>query len=173
MARRIDYLEDPTAPPANSLVPSANVIATNAAGQVLLIRRADNGNFALPGGAMDLGESLTDTAIRETLEETGWKVEITGLVGVFSNPGHRVLYTSNNEIRQECNVIYTGRAIAPVADADEESTEVIWVDPADIDRISPMHPTIRYRLDLWRSGDLPHIDRPGDMASYLDRLRLS
>jgi ADP-ribose pyrophosphatase YjhB (NUDIX family) len=49
-ARRIDYLDDPNAPAANSVVPSANVIVINDDGQILLIRRTDNGDHALPGG---------------------------------------------------------------------------------------------------------------------------
>ncbi len=112
MATRIDYLEDPNAPPANSVVPSANVIATDPTGRVLLIRRSDNGNYALPGGGMDVGESMTDTAIRETMEETGWRVEIDGLVGIFTNPNHVLHYTSNDEVRQEFSVVYHGRAMA-------------------------------------------------------------
>ena len=55
--RRIDYYDDPDAPPANSLVPSANAVVVNDAGALLLIHRSDNDNWALPGGAMDLGES--------------------------------------------------------------------------------------------------------------------
>jgi 8-oxo-dGTP pyrophosphatase MutT (NUDIX family) len=169
MATRIDYLEDPSAPPPNRVVPSANLIATDPAGRVLLIRRTDNGNYALPGGGMDLGESLTDTAIREALEETGWQVEVDGLVGVFTNPGHVLHYTSNDEVRQEFSVVYYGRAIELVAEADSESSEVVWVAPDDLDGVGPMHPTMRYRLDLWRSGQMPHIDRPGEMATYLAR----
>jgi NUDIX domain len=65
MAERIDYLDDPAAPKANSVVPSANVIAVNGQGEILLIRRTDNGNWAVPGGGMDLGESITDTAVRD------------------------------------------------------------------------------------------------------------
>lgn len=167
MATRIDYLEDPSAPPPNSVVPSANVIATNDAGEVLLIRRSDNGNYALPGGGMDLGESLTDTAIRETLEETGWRVEIDGLVGVFSNPGHVLHYTSNDEVRQEMSLVYFGRVVAQEGEPDSESTEVVWIAPDALDEVGPMHPTMRYRLDLWRAGKMPHIDRPGEMAEYL------
>ena len=68
MATRIDWFDDPNAPEPNSVVPSANVIVTNAQGQFLLIRRADNGNYALPGGAMELGESLVETAVREAKE---------------------------------------------------------------------------------------------------------
>ena len=70
MGERIDYLDDPAAPKANSVVPSANVIAVNGQGEILMIRRTDNGNWAPPGGGMDLGESITDAAVRETQEET-------------------------------------------------------------------------------------------------------
>ena len=51
MARRIDVYDYPTAPPANGLVASVKVAVTNAVGDVLLIRRSDNQNWALPGGA--------------------------------------------------------------------------------------------------------------------------
>jgi 8-oxo-dGTP pyrophosphatase MutT (NUDIX family) len=54
---RIDFFDDPEGPKASSLVPSVNVAVTNNAGEILLIRRTDNGNWALPGGAIDLGES--------------------------------------------------------------------------------------------------------------------
>lgn len=62
MSRRIDYYDDPAAPEATSLVPSVNVVVVNDAGEILLIQRSDNGNWAVPGGAIDLGESLTDAA---------------------------------------------------------------------------------------------------------------
>ena len=109
MAKRIDYLNDPAAPKANSIVPSANVIVVNNQGEILLIRRTDNGNWAVPGGGMDPGESITDTAVRETLEETGITCEITGLVGIYTNPRHVIRYTSNNEVRQEFSIVFTAR----------------------------------------------------------------
>jgi ADP-ribose pyrophosphatase YjhB (NUDIX family) len=67
-SRRIDYHDDPRAPRANSLVPSVNAAVVNEAGDLLLIRRTDNGNWALPGGAIDLGESVAQAAVRETHE---------------------------------------------------------------------------------------------------------
>ncbi len=76
MARRIDYHDDPDAPKVNSMVPSVNVVVINAAGEVLLIRRSDNDNWALPGGAIDLGESMVQAAVRETREETGIDCEV-------------------------------------------------------------------------------------------------
>jgi ADP-ribose pyrophosphatase YjhB (NUDIX family) len=101
VARRIDFYDDPAAPTANSLVPSVNVVVTNAAGGVLLIRRSDNQNWAVPGGAIDLGESMVQAAVRETKEETGIDCEITGLAGIYTDPKHVILYTSNGEVRQE------------------------------------------------------------------------
>ena len=112
MARRIDYYDDPAAPQANSLVPSVNVMVTNSAGEVLLIRRSDNDNWAVPGGAINLGESMVQAAVRETREETGIDCEVTGLVGIYTDPRHVILYTSNGEARQEFSIVLTARAAA-------------------------------------------------------------
>ena len=57
-ARRIDYYDDPDAPRASALVPSVNVVVADGAGGIVLIRRTGKGNWALPGGAIDLGESV-------------------------------------------------------------------------------------------------------------------
>jgi NUDIX domain len=63
--QRIDYYDSPDAPRVNSLVPSVNGIVFNDAGEILLIRRADNGNsWTVPGGAIDLGESVAQAAVR-------------------------------------------------------------------------------------------------------------
>jgi ADP-ribose pyrophosphatase YjhB (NUDIX family) len=99
--RRIDYYDDPSAPKANSLVPSVNVVVVNDAGEMLMIRRTDNDNWAVPGGAIDLGESVGQAAVRETREESGIECEITGIVGIYSDPKHVILYTSNGEARHE------------------------------------------------------------------------
>src|SRR5580704_13610523 len=63
----------------------ADVFIPDEAGRVLLIRRADNGMWALPGGFHDLNETPATCAIRECLEETGLYIRITGLLGVFSS----------------------------------------------------------------------------------------
>ncbi len=143
---RIDYLDDPNAPDANSVVPSANVIVTNAAGEILIIRRTDNGNHALPGGGMDLGEQLTTTAVRETKEETGVDVEITGLVGIYTNPNHRIEYTSDGEVRQEFSIVFAARPTGGRPTPSSESSEVLWVSPSDIPSLR-MHPSMRQRID--------------------------
>ena len=60
-------------------------------GELLLMRRSDNGFWGLPGGFVEIGESVADAACREVAEETGWKVEVGGLIGVYSDPGSNVV----------------------------------------------------------------------------------
>lgn len=155
--RRIDYYDDPDAPPANSMVPSVNVAVTNDAGELLLIRRSDNGNWAMPGGAIDLGESLRQAAVRETKEETGVDCEVTGLVGIFTDPKHIILYTSNGEVRQEFSIVVTARAIGGEPTPSDESIEVRWVAPSDVPDL-PMDRSMRERISRYLSNeDLPYI----------------
>lgn len=157
MARRIDFYDDPDAPKPNSLVPSVNVIVTNQAGDLLMIRRTDNDNWAVPGGAIDMGESIPQAAIRETLEETGITCEITGLVGTYSDPRHVILYTSNGEARQEFSLVLTGRAVSGQPTPSSESREVRWV-PCDQVAELKMDRSMRMRIEHYLAGTgLPHI----------------
>ncbi|MQY08056.1 NUDIX hydrolase [Actinomadura macrotermitis] len=145
MGRRIDYYDDPNAPKANSLVPSVNVIVTNGNGEILMIRRTDNGNWAVPGGAIDLGESVAQAAIRETREESGIDCEITGIVGIYSDPKHVIHYTSNDEVRQEFSILLTARPVGGSPTPSDESSEVHWVAPADIEALQ-IDPSMRLRI---------------------------
>jgi ADP-ribose pyrophosphatase YjhB (NUDIX family) len=145
VARRIDYRDDPDAPAANSIVPSANVVVANDAGEILLIRRTDNGNWALPGGAVDLGESLPQAGIRETREESGIDCEITGLSGIYTDPAHVVLYTSNGEARQEFSIVLTARLTGGKPTPSDESSEVRWVPVSEVGGYQ-MDPSMRLRV---------------------------
>lgn len=157
MAKRIDFHHDPDAPKANSLVPSVNVIVTNDAGDLLMIHRTDNDNWAVPGGAIDLGESLPQAGVRETLEETGIACEITGLSGTYTDPGHVILYTSNGEVRQEFSIVLTARPVSGEPTPSDESRDVRWV-PRDEVLSLPMAASMRMRIEHYLAGaGLPHI----------------
>ncbi|MBB5080679.1 NUDIX hydrolase [Nonomuraea endophytica] len=157
MGKRIDFYDDPSGPKPNSLVPSVNVIVTNDAGDLLMIRRTDNDNWAVPGGAIDLGESIPAAAVRETLEETGIECEITGLVGTYSDPRHVVLYTSNGEARQEFSLVLTARALSGEPTPSSESREVRWM-PRDQVTSLHMDRSMRMRIEHYLNGtDLPYI----------------
>ena len=157
MPSRFDHYDDPDGPQANSLVPSVNVVVTDDAGRILMIRRTDNGNWAVPGGAIDLGESLVAAAVRETAEETGITCEVTGLVGIYSDPKHVVHYTSNDEVRQEFSVVVTARPIAGEPTPSDETSEVLWMEPDAIDGLK-MDRSMRMRITDYLKGDgKPHL----------------
>ncbi|MGQ0847180.1 MAG: NUDIX hydrolase [Sporichthyaceae bacterium] len=158
MASRIDYLNDPNAPAANSIVPSVNVAVVDAGGRLLLMRRSDNGNWAIPGGAIDVGESLSQAAVREVEEETGIRCEIDGLVGIYTNPRHVLHYTSNDEVRQEFSIVLTARAVGGEIRTSNESTSVEWAAVASLGGYA-FHPSMRQRIDDYLAGPArwPHI----------------
>ena len=145
MAGRIDYYHDPDAPAANSIVPSANVVVVNDADEILLIRRSDNGNWALPGGGVEFGESLAQAGVRETREESGIDCEITGVSGIYTDPGHVILYTSDGEVRQEFSIVLTARAIGGQPKPSSETSQVRWVRLAEIDNYQ-MDRSMRLRV---------------------------
>jgi ADP-ribose pyrophosphatase YjhB (NUDIX family) len=144
--KRIDYYDDPAAPKANSLVPSVNVVVTNDADEILMIRRTDNDNWAVPGGAIDLGESVAQAAVRETREESGIECEITGIVGIYSDPNHVLLYTSNGEVRQEFSIVLTARPLSGQPTPSSESSEVRWVPVSEV-RDYTMDRSMRIRIN--------------------------
>ena len=59
--------------------------------EILLMQRSDNGHWGLPGGYLEPGESVQHAAAREVREETGWRVEVGRLVGVYSDPARQVI----------------------------------------------------------------------------------
>jgi ADP-ribose pyrophosphatase YjhB (NUDIX family) len=89
---RIDYFNDPDAPAANSIVPSVTAVIRNDLGELLLVHKTDNDLWALPGGGVDPGESVTMAVVREVKEETGIDVVVDDLVGVYTNPRHVMAY---------------------------------------------------------------------------------
>lgn len=141
---RTDYYNDPDAPAANSVVPSTTAVVTDDQDRILLIRRRDNDLWALPGGGMDLGESIVDTAVREVNEETGLDVEVTGLIGVYTNPRHVMAYT-DGEVRQQFSLCFRTRLIGGELRIDSESTDIAWNQPQDIPSLN-MHPSMRLRI---------------------------
>lgn len=71
----------------------------NDEGKVLLTRRLDNGQWCLPSGGMDAGESPSETILREVFEETGLHVRVKRLVGVYSDPNQLVIYADGTKVQ--------------------------------------------------------------------------
>jgi len=153
---RVEYWNDPVAPKPNSLVPACGILAVDDLGRVLLQRRRDTGQWAIPMGKQELGETPSQCAIRETQEETGVLTEITGILGVYSDPRHIVAYT-DGEIRQEWELILLGRPVSGSPAVNDEASDVRWVAVADLESLD-IHPTQWRQLRDWLNGSGPHVD---------------
>lgn len=97
--------------------------------EVVLIRRGSEpfaGQWALPGGFVEVGETVEEAAIREAAEETGLAVEIARLVGVYSDPerdprGHNV------------SVAFLARVLSGELSAATDASEAALIDPDSVD----------------------------------------
>ena len=142
---RVDYYDDPNAPTPNSVVPAAVGFVPDEEGRILLEHRVDNDLWALPGGTHDFGESIEQTVVREIREETGLDVEVTGLVGIYSDPRHIIAYT-DGEVRQQFTLSFRTLLLGGELQADSESHELRWVAQGELDGLT-IHPSMRLRID--------------------------
>jgi ADP-ribose pyrophosphatase YjhB (NUDIX family) len=106
-----------------------------------LIRRSDNGLWALPGGAQDFGEYIAETVVRETKEESIIDVEVTGIVVIYTNPNHVIKYT-DGEVRQQFSICFAAQPIGGELATSDESTAVWWVAQAEPDGLD-INPPMR------------------------------
>jgi ADP-ribose pyrophosphatase YjhB (NUDIX family) len=140
-----DYYDDPAAPAANTIVVAVTAAVRNDQGELLLIERTDNGLWALPGGAQDLGESVIQAAQREVQEETGVEVEVTGLSGIYSDPRHVIAY-DDGEVRQEFSLCFHAKPLGGHLRPSSESRQAHWVSPDSLSDLK-IHPSMRLRID--------------------------
>ena len=141
---RVDYLNDPNAPKANSIAIAVSAFIQDEHGKILMIRRTDNDYYSIPGGQLELGETLAQAAVREVREETGIDAEVTGVIGLYSNPNHVIAY-GDGEVRQEFSICFRAKALGGQRRTSSESKEVHWVAPGDLDALN-IHPSIHLRL---------------------------
>ncbi len=111
--------------------------------EVLLIRRGQpprQGEWALPGGTQDLGETIMEAACREVLEETALTVRPTGIVDVIDSI-HR---DDDGRIRYHYTLIdVAAEYVSGEAEARDDAAEVTWARPADLDRFDLWSETLR------------------------------
>lgn len=141
---RVDYLNDPNAPKANSVKPAVSAIVTDDRDAILLILRTDNGYWSIPGGGVKPGESAKDAAAREVKEETGIDCEVTGLVGIYSDPNHVAAY-DDGEVRQEFSICFTTKMLGGTPATSPESSDVRFIHPDTLASFT-IHPSISLRI---------------------------
>jgi ADP-ribose pyrophosphatase YjhB (NUDIX family) len=142
---RVDYYNDPNAPKANSIAVAVSAFIQDDEGRILMIRRTDNDLYSIPGGQLELGETLAEAAVREVREETGIECEVTGVIGLYSDPKHVVAY-DDGEVRQEFSICFRANFHGGAPRTSDESTEVLWIAPSELDRLT-IHPSIMLRIE--------------------------
>jgi len=153
VSKRVDFYHDPEAPVANSLVVGSSAIVVNDEGQILLQRRSDSGNWALPGGAMDIGETFAQSVVREVKEETGFDVRIERIVRIYSDPGHVFAY-DDGEVRQEFNICLACMIVGGDLSVSSESTDVRFFTIDEVHDLT-MHESIMKRIEDYLAGGEP------------------
>ncbi len=99
---RVDYSHENDMPNANSVCP-ASAVAIIKNNKILMLKRKDNGMWTLPGGTMEMEESISDCAIRELKEETNLNIQIEDVIGIYTDPKVRIEY-SDGEVRREFTI---------------------------------------------------------------------
>jgi 8-oxo-dGTP pyrophosphatase MutT (NUDIX family) len=143
---RREYDHQPDAPIASRVAPCAFTAVRDVTGRMLLVRRCDTGDWELPGGHVDPGESASDAAVRETAEESGITVEVTGLVGIYTDPGHVIADPRTGVVRQPFAVCFHARPLSGSPGGDQvETSDARWFTAGDIAAL-PIRPAMRLRI---------------------------
>ena len=91
--------------------------------KVLLTRRADNGQWCLPSGGVEAGETVAEACERETLEETGLQVRVKRLISISSNPDRLVVYEDGGQF-QIVSLAFEVEAIGGKIRLSDETVDV-------------------------------------------------
>jgi len=124
----------------------ASALIYDASGEkILLTRREDNGEWCLPGGGLDAGESAEEACIREVWEETGLTVVVVRLIGIYTTP-HRITIYKDGNRNQFISFSFEARIVAGEAGLSDEVTEVGFFNADEIAQLNVME-NHRIRLD--------------------------
>lgn len=121
---------EPDVSKAKEIRPSVSAVILNERRELLLQRRSDNGQWGLPGGSVEIGESVTEAIRREVQEETGLLVEVVRLVGVYSNPKLQVVRYPDGRVVHFINTCFECRTLGGRLQTSPETLELAYFEPA-------------------------------------------
>ncbi|HEM6116189.1 NUDIX domain-containing protein [Streptococcus pluranimalium] len=131
----------------------AGGVLANEEGKVLLQLRGDKKTWAIPGGAMELGESSLDTAVREFYEETGIEIQVKRLLNVYTNFDE--VYPNGDQV-QTVVFIYelTATEIGDISDFhNEETLKVAFFTKEEINQLESVSDKHRLMLKEYFAND--------------------
>jgi 8-oxo-dGTP diphosphatase len=124
--------------------------------RVLLMRRRAEETWGLPGGGVEPGESWEQAARRECREETGWEVELRGLLGIYSDPATQTHRYPSGRLMHFVGAIFLASPRDRTSPPDGEASALGWFP---LDRLpAPLFaPDVPVLLDATRRQDGPFI----------------
>ena len=125
---------------ATKLRTAVSAMIMDGAGRILLQRRSDNGRWGVPGGGVEIGETLRDAILREVREETGLAVEVVRLIGVYSDPAFQVVRYSDGNVVHYVSLFFQCRILGGELQTCDETLELGFFDPGSLpDSVLPLH----------------------------------
>ncbi|MCD4686208.1 MAG: NUDIX domain-containing protein [Anaerolineae bacterium] len=134
------------------ILPGAMAVIPNEKGDILAVRRTDNGLWMLPCGYASLGETTTHTAVREVREETGLEVEPLRMIGVYSETPMMMACMVNGDMAHNIGIAFECRVTGGTLRADGTETSAVAFKPVE---------------ELLQQSFLPTHDNPQVMRDFL------
>jgi len=116
----------------------ADTFVVNEDRELCLIRRADNGLWALPGGCQELNETPAECACREYYEETGLIIKITRCLGVFSSLKYEYKYYPYKD-NVFVHLLFAGKLVGGTECKSDESISIKWFTEQNLPELSDGH----------------------------------
>ncbi|GAA0338002.1 NUDIX domain-containing protein [Bacillus carboniphilus] len=140
-------------------------------GNILLVK-THHGGWVFPGGQVEVGENLIDGLMREVKEESGIDIEVSRLIGVYSNTVTYKGYDGVTDIPTKVMMDFVGTPIGGELTTSEETTESKWVPKNEVlDFITAPAIQTRFKAYLEFTGDVQYMEyvtRP-EFTVKLDR----
>ncbi|MEU8002204.1 NUDIX domain-containing protein [Catellatospora sp. NPDC049111] len=132
------------------------VVVQDDTGRVLLMCRAGEDTWGLPGGGVESGETWEQAALRECREETGWDVTLHGLLGLYSDPATQIHRYPSGKRAHFVGAVFLGSPVRLAGTPDGEGTRLGWfaLDELPGPLFAPDVPVLR---DAARSQGRPFI----------------
>jgi|APSaa5957512622_1039677.scaffolds.fasta_scaffold07512_5 8-oxo-dGTP pyrophosphatase MutT (NUDIX family) len=124
--------------------------------KVLLTQRADNGQWCLPSGGVDPGETVEETCVREVYEETGLNVRVTRFVGVYSDPHRMVEYPDGNKVHVVA-LSFEAEIIGGELGLSDETTDFDYFTPEEMEKLDMLLNHKERILDAYKNLIVPVI----------------
>ncbi len=122
-----DWTGAPVTRRPDRLGASVSACVFDANGRLLMMHRADNGHWCIPGGNIEIGESVVQATAREVCEETGLIIAVGRLVGVYSDPANHMIATyPSGHMVHYVNLCFLGTVTGGMLRGSEEGEEVAF-----------------------------------------------